>query len=65
MSDRFPNIDWYCDRCGACLNNQEGFDDHHYVWCCTECGHKNSISSSNIYESHDDYWNERKDEDNK
>ena len=44
MSERFPNIDWYCDRCNSYLNSQEGFDDHHYVWKCTNCGHKNSIS---------------------
>lgn len=50
MSERFPNIDWYCDRCHAYLNIQEGFDDHHYVWKCTECGHKNSISSDDIHE---------------
>lgn len=49
MSDRFPNIDWYCDRCNAYLNEQPGFDDHKYTWKCTECGHKNSISSDDIY----------------
>lgn len=32
MSERFPGIDWYCDRCNAYLNDQPGFDDHHYVW---------------------------------
>ena len=31
MSERFPGIDWYCDRCNAYLNDQPGFDDHHYV----------------------------------
>ena len=56
MSERFPDVDWYCDRCGAYLNIQDGFDDHKYIWKCTECGHKNSISSANIYESHEDYW---------
>ena len=45
MSERFPGIDWYCDRCNAYLNDQPGFDDHHYVWKCTECGHKIIISS--------------------
>lgn len=48
MAERFPGIDWYCDRCNALLNAQPGFDDHHYVWECTECGYKNSISSDNI-----------------
>jgi len=45
---RFPNIDWYCDNCNALLNNQKGFDDHKYIWKCTGCGYKNSISWSNI-----------------
>lgn len=57
MSERFPGIEWFCDRCNACLSNQNGFDDHRYVWKCTECGHKNSISSDDIYESEDDFTN--------
>lgn len=24
MSERFPGIDWYCDRCNAYLNDQPG-----------------------------------------
>lgn len=48
-SERFPGIEWFCDHCNACLNCQRGFDDHHYVWKCTECGYKNSISSDNIF----------------
>ena len=55
MSDRFPDVDWWCDRCNAHLNNQPGFDDHKYTWVCTECGYKNSISATNIYESEEDY----------
>ena len=31
MSERFPGIDWYCDRCNAYLNDQPGFDDHYAV----------------------------------
>lgn len=27
MSGRFPNVDWWCDYCGALLNYQNGFDD--------------------------------------
>ena len=50
MKERFPDVDWWCDRCGAYLNTQNGFDDHRYIWRCTECGHKNSISADNIYE---------------
>lgn len=55
MNERFPNIDWYCDRCNAYLNSQSGFDDHKYTWKCTECGYKNSISSTNIFESEDEF----------
>ncbi len=46
--ERFPGIDWECDKCGAILNYQQGFDDHKYIWKCTNCGHKNSISRANI-----------------
>ena len=56
MGDRFPDIDWWCDRCGAYLNGQYGFSDRKRVWKCEECGHKNSISRDNIYESHEDFW---------
>ncbi len=45
---RFPGIDWYCDKCSAYLNDQEGFDDHKYVWKCRKCGYKNSLSWDNI-----------------
>ncbi|MGG7212874.1 Sec23/Sec24 zinc finger-containing protein [Clostridium nigeriense] len=58
--ERFPNTDWWCDRCNAYLNNQSGFNDHKYIWQCTECGHKNSISGSNIYESEDYYKNQKR-----
>ena len=57
MSERFPNIDWHCDRSNSYLNEQLGFDDNKYIWKCTECGHKNSISKSNIYKSEDDFRN--------
>ena len=55
MGDRFPGIDWYCDRCHAHLNDQPGFDDHKYTWACTECGYKNSISATNIYDPEEDF----------
>ena len=57
MSERFVDIDWWCDRCGAYLNSQFGFDDHKYIWKCTECDYKNSISRDNIFESHEDFYN--------
>lgn len=50
MPKRFPDIDWYCDKCGAYLNNQNNFDDNKYLWKCTECGFKSSISKDNILE---------------
>lgn len=56
MDERFPDVDWFCDRCDAYLNAQPGFNDQKYVWRCAECGHKNSISSTNIYDSREDYW---------
>ena len=31
MAERFPDVAWWCDRCGANLNIQSGFDDHHYI----------------------------------
>jgi ribosomal protein L37AE/L43A len=63
MNERFPDVEWYCDRCGAYLNSQDGFDDHHYIWKCKECGFKNSISSSNIFESHEAFKNYMRDDD--
>lgn len=57
MSERFPGMDGYYDCCNVYLNNQPGFVDHHYIWKCTECGHKNSISSDDIYESEEDFRN--------
>jgi len=48
MIQRFPDIDWFCDNCGAYLNGQKGFDDRKYIWKCKKCGFKNSISEANI-----------------
>lgn len=55
MADRFPDVDWFCDRCDANLNTQSGFDDSRYTWKCEECGHKNSISRDNLYKSKEDF----------
>ena len=60
MSERFPYIDWYCDRCGSHLNDQKDFDDHHYVWKCTECGYNNSISSANILHLKEEFQKKKK-----
>ena len=62
MGERFPNIDWYCDNCDSHLNNQCGFDDHKYIWECTECGYKNSISSNNIYGMEDSSYSDEREE---
>lgn len=53
---RFPDVDWFCDRCNAHLNDQVGFHDEKYTWKCQECGHKNSISRDNIFDSQEDYF---------
>ena len=60
MSERFPGIDWYCDRCNAYLNDNR--DLMTIIMCgrCTECGHKNSISADDIYESEEDFRNYNK-----
>ena len=57
LDRRFPGIEWYCDRCGAYLNDQEGFDDHHHFWKCRVCGYKNPIGIEEIYDSEEDYRN--------
>ncbi len=54
MGSRFTNVDWYCDRCNAHLNDQSGFDDSKYLWKCTECGFKSSISWDNVIGVADD-----------
>ncbi|MBO0421260.1 Sec23/Sec24 zinc finger-containing protein [Vagococcus fluvialis] len=48
MGERFADIDWYCDNCNAYLNGQDSFDDNKYIWKCTNCGFKSSISKDNI-----------------
>jgi ribosomal protein L37AE/L43A len=30
--------EYYCPKCGAVLNDQEGFDPEKGSWSCTECG---------------------------
>lgn len=57
VQNRFPGIEWYCDQCGAHLNEQPGFDDHLNQWQCRKCGHINSISFDEIYENEEDFDN--------
>ena len=41
-------VDWFCDRCGAYMNNQPGFDDSR-EWCqCARCGWPNDLRPGNI-----------------
>lgn len=47
--ERFPGVEWICDVCGESLSEQEDFDDSKYIWRCTNCGFKNSISKANIF----------------
>ena len=58
LDNRFPGIEWYCDKCGAHLNEQEGFDDHLDEWKCTKCGYVNHIGMDNIYENEEDAKND-------
>jgi hypothetical protein len=44
MSDRFPDVDWYCDECNEHLNDHPGFTDEHEIWACADCGHENGIT---------------------
>ena len=51
LGRRFPGIEWFCDRCGDHLNEQEGFDDHLPVWKCTRCGYPNKLDYSAVFDS--------------
>ena len=44
--------DWWCDGCGASLNNQSGFDPECGTWVCTECGYENEIAASETEDSY-------------
>lgn len=54
-SERFPGIQWYCDKCDAILNNQPGFDDYLSAWQCRKCGYINLLAESEIYDSKEDF----------
>lgn len=47
-SSDLDDIKWYCDDCGAYLNEQPGFDPDCGEWECTECGYENEIDSMAI-----------------
>lgn len=58
LKKRFPDVEWYCDRCGAHLNDQDGFDDHLLSWKCKLCGYENKLDYSEIYENDEDWQNQ-------
>ena len=58
-SDFGSDVVWFCDECGACLNKQSGFDEDYSSWICRECGHENSLSEDEIYESEADYQKDK------
>lgn len=39
--------EYYCPKCGAVLNNQDGFDPNCGTWVCTECGEQ--LMDDDIY----------------
>lgn len=47
--------EWYCDGCNATLHEQSGFTTDDSTWECDECGRENDVSSSNLFDSHEDY----------
>ncbi|MGI6052446.1 MAG: hypothetical protein ACOYA9_08175 [Bilifractor sp.] len=57
LENRFPDVEWYCDKCGAHLNEQTGFDDHLPEWKCRVCGYENKLDISEIYDSDEDWKN--------
>lgn len=57
LENRFPGVEWYCDECGAHLNEQEDFDDNLPSWKCTACGYENRLDASEIYENEEDWEN--------
>lgn len=41
-------IFWFCDECGAFMNNQEGFDYENDKNICSHCGYENDTSEANV-----------------
>lgn len=39
---------WYCDKCGAYMNIQRGFNTNSGSWKCKNCGYDNDVSEDNI-----------------
>lgn len=49
-SDEFEDdyVFWFCDKCNAYLNMQEGFDRNCEKFVCQKCGYENDLTSDNI-----------------
>ena len=41
-------IVWYCDKCGAIMNKQPGFNTHSEIWTCRKCGYENKVTENNL-----------------
>lgn len=59
VDSRYPDTTWRCDKCGAILNQQVGFDENLSEWKCKDCGTINKIDLAVIYENEEDYLNNR------
>lgn len=44
----YSDFDWYCDNCGAYLNDQRGFDGEYGIFTCKQCGYDNRIDATQI-----------------
>ena len=55
----FADITFTCDRCGAELNSQNGFDPSRETFACKKCGYVNKLSWDEVYENEEDYENNR------
>ena len=54
------DIVWFCDGCGAVMNEQEGFAEDAGKWKCTECGFINKIDPGEIYLSEEEFQAEKR-----
>lgn len=53
--DAEDDIVWLCDGCGEMLNIQDGFNTSDGIWKCSCCGFENTIASSEIYVSENEF----------
>lgn len=54
MDKNFDNdTDWICDKCGAYMNDQVGFNVFGGTWRCMVCGALNDVSEANVFDLDD------------